>query len=185
MKKYPLAGDLIAASSVRLKANPSTVEPPKEALKLYERFHRYAPRDVGSFASSLTIPTHMRKAGPARWVTYRSAKIDPATLKKPRKPVDYIHEHDPDVFTYLPDGNGYAVPAEFRDVKALVCLGICLGFSFNEDGEEIEAEGRAPFPELYASPQGGKCLYVIENRANLVAMIWGGKLRVEGRGIVG
>ena len=72
---------------------------------------------------------------------YRSDKTDPETLKKPRKPLDYIHEHDSKgVYTYLPRGPGETIetPHWIRDAKALSKLGDCLGFKFKRDGKVIE-----------------------------------------------
>jgi len=152
----------------------------------YEEFHRYAPKKVGAFPASFKIPKRMRLAGKAKWVTYRSGKVDPATLKKPRKPVDYIHEHDAGVMTYIKDDEPDTdVPEKFRDVGALVLLGQCLGFCVKDaDGEEVEAEGKAPLPELYTTPDG-KCLFVIQDKRDVLAMSWGGGLGVFARGIDG
>ena len=165
-------------------------EPPKSAIDLYRRFNRFDPRKIGEFASGFAIPTRVHLEGKALWVTYRSGKVDPATLKKPRRAVNYIHEHDPGVSVYTTDrchGSGgpldTTVPAEFAKVEALVLLGECLGFSCESEGEPLEAETTRC--ELYASPGEGRCLYVVESKRKVLAMIWGGKLRVEGRGIVG
>ena len=130
--------------------------PEKAASNLYESFHRYAPKKIGEFDHRFAIPSHVFKQGKAVNVLYRSSKIDPETLKKPRKPVDYIHDHDPGVHTYLTKGEGtrVAVPEWIRELEALTLLGQCLGFAFqNSDGKEVSAEGRKPLPELYASPR--------------------------------
>ncbi len=159
----------------------------KKARHLYEAFHRYEPRKIGEFHPDFVIPNRAFKQGKAIDVLYRSSKVDPETLKKPRKPVDYIHEHDPGVFTYLPDGAGkdVATPAWIRDADALVLLGQCLGFKFDgPNGKVVSAEGREPLPELYTT-ENGKALFVIQGKRQLIAIIWGGGLNVEPRGIVG
>ena len=159
----------------------------EKAVAIYEGFHRFAPRKIGEFHPSLVIPSRVNLQGVALNVLYRSDKIDPETLKKPRKPLDYIHEHDSKgVNLYLPRGPGelVEVPAWIRDAKALSKLGTCLGFKFKRDGKDIEAEGRAPMPELYTT-SNGKALLVIQSKRDVLAIVWGGKLRVEPRGIVG
>lgn len=165
----------------------------KNASDLYEDFHRYEPRDIGEFAPSFRIPSHVYKQGRAVDVLYRSLKTDPETLKRPRKPVDYIHDHDSrGVVTHLVDGDGerVATPDWIRSATALTMLGQCIGFSFEgRDGEPVQAKGQRPLPELYAVQTGGwspkAALLVIQDKREVIAIIWGGKLRVEPRGIVG
>ncbi len=159
------------------------------AARLYETFHRYEPKRIGTFASSFVIPEVMYLAGKALDVMYRSGKVDPATLRKPSKPVNYIHEHDTGVKCYLPsrdtDGPATDVPARFRSVAALTRLGFCLGFKFEEpDGHAVEGDARPPLPDLYATPDG-RCLLVIQSRRKVLAMMWGGGLGVFARGIDG
>lgn len=159
----------------------------KKVGELYESFHRYPPRKVGKFNPSFAIPSHVFKQGPAVNVLYRSGKVDPETLKKPKKPVDYIHDHDPGVNTYLPDGDGerVATPDWLRDAPALELLGLCLGFEFKDpDGRTVTAEASDPLPELYTTTNG-KSLLVVQDKKILLAIVWGGKLGVEPRGIVG
>lgn len=156
---------------------------PAEALEKYEEFHRRKPKLVGEFPKSFRIPIVMTRAGRSEWVTYRSDKVDPETLRKPKKPIDYIHEHDAGVTTYVPAERGKSsvfVPETFRDVAAIVRLGTCLGFCV--DGREAEAV--APMPDLYCTPDG-KCLLVIQSRQTVLAMMWGGALGVFARGIDG
>ncbi len=174
----------------------------EQAATLYERFHRYPPIEIGDFDRDFMIPVRMLRLGPALWTTYRSAKVDPATLKKPKKPVNYIHEHDAGVEAYvtIEEGaeNGWSgtdspyddvtdavdVPLEFQRAKALVKLGESLGYKFRIGDDEIEAEAEDPLPELYATPDG-KCLLVIQDKRDVLAMIWGGALGVFPRGIDG
>jgi hypothetical protein len=154
---------------------------------LFESFHRFPPRRVGEFGPSFEIPKYVFRQGRSINVLYRSDKTDPETLKRPRRPVDYIHDHKPGVFTYLPDGHGrrVATPSWIRNTKSLELLGQCLGFQFeNPDGENVEAQGKAPLPELY-STANGKALIVVQGKRKVLALIWGGKLDVEPRGIVG
>lgn len=158
-----------------------------EAVAIYEGFHRFAPRKVGEFHPSFKLPSRVNKQGPAVDVLYRSNKVDPETLKKPRRSIDYIHEHDSrGVHTYLPRGPGEVVevPAWIRNASALAKLGDCLGFKFKRDGQVIEAKGKKPLPELYCT-SNGKCLIVVQDKRDVIALVWGGKLDVEPRGIVG
>ena len=185
--------------SAAAKKNPSEDEQ-AEARDLYERFHRYPPTKIGEFEAPFEIPTTVFRAGRALWTTYRSGKVDPATLKLPKKPVNYIHEHDAGVEVYLTEFHASSlhnaldidmtmmdeifVPAEFANAEALVKLGDSLGYKFVYNDEEIEAEAVDPLPELYCTPDG-KCLLVIQNKRELIAMIWGGALGVFPRGIDG
>jgi hypothetical protein len=159
-----------------------------EAVELYEDFHRYPPRKIGAFGGGFKIPSRVFKQGKAVNVLYRSKKVDPETLRNPSKPVDYIHEHDSrGVTTYLTKGGGESIdtPDWICNADALVRLGLCLGFAFEDpDGGLVNAEGRAPLPELYATTNG-KALLVIQGKRSVIAIVWGGKLDVEPRGIVG
>lgn len=162
-----------------------------QAIAKYTEFHRYDPKDIGAFSPSFQIPELVYRAGPAKHVLYQSSKVDPATLRRPRRPVDYIHEHDAGVVCYVTNardvggGSPVRVPSEFVQVEALTRLGFCLGFAFEDaDGEVCEVEGRPPLPDLYCTPCG-KCLLVIQSRKIVLAMLWGGALGVFGRGIDG
>jgi hypothetical protein len=171
----------IPADDVRERAD--------EAIAKYVEFHRLDPRRIGAFPDTFAIPARVYRAGRSKWVTYESAKVDPATLRRPRKPVSYIHEHDAGVATYLTtpsdaDAEGVDVPARFREVTALARLGFCLGFCFEDDGHKQEAQATRPFPDLYTVPDG-KCLLVIQSRRTVLAMMWGGGLGVFARGIDG
>lgn len=155
-------------------------------MKLFEDFHKYAPKEIGKFHASFYIPDEAYFVGPAIHVLYRSAKCDPVTYIKPKKPINYIHTHKSGVKVCLLEedlGPARKVPATIHSVEALTLLGKCLGFAYiDEDDDEIEAE--CTNEELYATPSG-KALLVIQNKRRVMAIIWGGKLDVEPRGIVG
>ncbi len=176
-----------------LVANPAgDPEDLEHAKEKFETFHRYAVRDVGEFARGFAIPSSMLCAGRAKWTTYRSGKVDPSTLKLPKRPVNYIHEHDAGVEVYLPTDCDLGesgletvdVPEEFQRATALAKLGDSLGYCFDLDGDEVEAVGQDPLPELYCTPCG-KCLLVVQDKREVLAMIWGGALGVFARGIDG
>ena len=165
----------------------------RAAVDKYEEFHRFEPHDLQWAPATFRIPSIMYRCGSSLWVAYRSNKIDPATLRRPRGTVDYIHDHDAGVVTYVAhpldqDAEGVEVPRRYQDVESVTRLGDCLGFSFKgPDGEE-EATTRRPMPELYTVPDG-RCLLVIERRRQgrpvVAAMMWGGALGVFARGIDG
>jgi hypothetical protein len=153
-----------------------------KGLKLYLDFHKNEPRRVGHF--DLRIPATVSLLGEGKNVLYRSDKRDPDTGAQPRKPIDYIHEHEGGVGCFKA-GRTHAVPAWIRSAPGLVKLGACLGFAFADaDGEVVEVEARAPYPVLYAIPSG-KALVVVEGGRKVVAMMWGGGLDVRPEGIVG
>lgn len=176
----------------------SKYEAPPEAVEKFVEFHRFDPRKT-ALMPELVIPAKLRRAGDAVHVLYRSDKVDPATLKKPRKPVNYIHEHNAGVHVYLP-GTGADVSIHrsleaVRDAKssttkvgALVELGKCLGFAYTDarypDDGPVEAESVAPLPELFCTPDG-KVLVVIQSKRQVLAAMWGGALGVFARGIDG
>jgi len=151
------------------------------AVDKYKEFHRYDPRrleDIGE----LKMPRRVRKLGAAKHVMYRSAKVDPETLKKPRRAVDYIHEFGAGVECCSTDGAADTdVPKKFYEATALVSLGKCLGFELR-DG--TEAEGTDPLPDLACTPDG-HCLFVIQGKRKVLVMMWGGSLGVFARGIDG
>jgi hypothetical protein len=185
--KYPKAGDLQKTMGNTLTANPRKnpaeifQEDADAAVEKFKEFHRYDPRRLEEL-DGLAIPTRVRKLGAAKYVLYRSGKVDPATLRKPKKPVDYIHEHDAGVMAYATDGAADTnVPKAFTEVTAIVRLGKCLGFALR-DG--TEASGEAPLPDLACTPDG-KCLLVIQDKKKVLAMMWGGALGVFARGIDG
>jgi len=157
-----------------------------KAVRKYVEFHAHEPNKVGAFNPSFAIPETARLAGEAVHVLYRSDKLNPTTLEDEGW-VDYIHEHDAGVKVYRcdadADGAERAVPAWLRNTRELTWLGQCLGFAYKVDGKEVGAEGSAPLPDLYATPNG-KALLVIQGKRKVLALIWGGRLGVEARGIV-
>ena len=160
-----------------------------QAIALYEGFHKEEPRRVGAFPSAFSIPDEVVLLGDADFVLYRSRKRDPLTYRKPAQPIDYIHEHDGGVKAYTTDkrvrGARKSVPKYIQNVGSLVLLGQCIGFGYFRyvDDDLVEVEGRRPYPELCAIPSG-KALLAIQDKRHVLAMIWGGKLGVEPRGIV-
>lgn len=173
--------------------NPSQVDPEarERAVAKYQEFHRKDPKKLE--VVDFDIPSRVVCVGKGKWVTYRSSKVDPDTLEDPTKPIDYIHEHDAGVMVYMPEddvdgGEAEDTPKKFRQVDALVKLGTSLGFCFVDEGQEVEAKSIAPMPTLYATPDG-RCLLVVDGKGKskrkVLAMMWGGGLGVEARGIVG
>jgi hypothetical protein len=173
------------------RTNPSP--PLDEARKMFLKFHRLEPSAV-EVDEEARMPTHAVCLGKAVHVLYRSGKVDPETGKKPRTPVNYIHEHDAGVHLYEVDsefaGEEVEVPSEVREETdvgdtMLVLLGDCLGLAFKseDDGEEYEFDlGKGV--ELYCVPSG-KALVVVQDKREILYLVWGGALGVEPRGIVG
>jgi len=157
------------------------------AEKMFVAFHQREPRKTGSFADGLAIPARAVCVGDAVNVLYHSDKLNPTTGEDEGW-IDYIHDHSRGVRVYRCDpgahGPEHAVPAWLRGVRELTWLGDCLGFDFRDhDGELVKAQATRPLPELYTIPSG-KALLVIQSKRTLLAMIWGGRLGVEPRGIV-
>lgn len=183
--------DLRADLIDRNRQNPARGEamPSKKALRLYVGFHQKDPKKVGNFDPRLVIPAEAQLIGHAVHVLYRSDKLNPTTGEDEGW-IDYIHEHDANVKVYRcdrspggPEGITRRVPAWLQRVDELDWLGYCQGFAFEDDDGEKEVKGTKPYPELYCTPNG-KALLVIQSKRTLLAMIWGGRLGVEPRGIV-
>lgn len=157
------------------------------AVSLYRSFHSHEPRGTRTVAGS--IPKQAHRAGAAVNVLYASDKLNPTTGEDEGW-IDYIHDHNRGVVIYRCDeaaaGKLCAVPAWITNVTELVVLGDCLGFAYEDetDGHVTRAKGKRPLPELCAIPSG-KALVVVQDKRNVLAIIWGGKLGVLDRGIVG
>jgi len=155
------------------------------AARKYVQFHQHEPKKTGTFHPSLVIPETIICVGDAQNILYSSDKLNPTTGEDEGW-IDYIHKHDGGVKIYMPrsDGTEHKVPASIRGVTELTWLGKCLGFSYRDiHGKACEAKGTEPLPELYTVPSG-RALLVIQSRRTLLAMIWGGRLGVQPRGIV-
>lgn len=160
----------------------------EEATALFEEFHKFAPRKVSAFPKPFHIPSDAFYAGPAIHVLYESDKNDPVTLLPVSEPIAYIHDHKEGVKVYRLDDEDVGplrrVPRFISDATALTFLGKCLGFAYiDSDGDEVQAECEGT--SLYAVPPDGRGLVVVDRDRYVTALIWGGSLRVEGRGIVG
>lgn len=101
----------------------------------------------------------------------------------------YYHEHDPEVYVYVPRGTfDWAevsdCPIETWPDSAAV-LGFADGFDFEraDDGEMVEGD---PGDEalLCCSPDG-KFLFVVASDGDIVALIVGDPITVRAEGIVG
>jgi hypothetical protein len=167
------------------RSNPGrrTARPPgvSQAVKTFEDFNEYPSKGASKFAREIIIPERMPCPGPCRWVTYRSDKWNDGTH-------DYIH-----TITSYPRvkcamaGENYPtvkVPAKVRNATTLTQIGLrALGFAFEYDDDEYEA--KVPAGTEWFWSQTARALYLIQNKRKLVAVIWGGKLNGEPRGIVG
>lgn len=165
------------------------MKPPRdleEALDGYSRFTEFDPQEVG-LLEGLQIPEEMVCLGDAVHILYKSDKWE-------EKFHEYIHEHEAGVKVYVPMGAGLDLEEEeaeetpdwLQEVTSVYMLGLCIGFRYERDGKELDAEVK-PHPELYAIPSG-KALLLIDvqgSRAKVVAALWGGSLDVRPEGIVG
>lgn len=160
------------------------------ALKKYLEFHGHdGPDKVGAFHRELIIPDRALCIGEATQVLYRSNKLNPTTLEDEGW-VEYFHDHSRGVRAHRCDraaaslpGKLAVVPAWLAGAKELTWLGKCLGYSYRDDDGRHEVKATEPLPELYCTPNG-RALLIIQSKRTLLAMMWGGRLGVEDRGIV-
>lgn len=167
----------------------------RRAIEAYRQFYKLDPRDIDTLPGE--IPTRARLLGDAVHVLYRSDKRNPTTGADEGW-VNYIHEHGKGVHVYavareLGDGRERTVPRWIHGQghQWLVALGDCAGFAYaSEDGQTIEVKLSSRQHRL-CSLASGKALVIMRwpesqgQRAGIVALIWGGKLGVAARGIVG
>jgi hypothetical protein len=166
------------------RSNPRAASMPPgahQARKTFEGFNDYASKGAFKFKREIVVPEMVPVPGPCRWVTYKSDKWNDGTY-------DYIHTISsyPKVKCGM-IGEDYPkrrVPAKVREAKTLSQIGLrALGFAFERDGDEFEA--KLPKGTEWFWSKSGRALYLIHGKSRLVAIIWGGKLDVEPRGIVG
>ncbi len=188
-----LAPQIRVVREVPLRRNPAGALDPLAVEKFVE-FNRFDPRATGTMAT-VDIPDEVWCLGAAVHVMYRSDKVDPETLRKPRRPLNYIHDHDTGVSLYVPlevrlpgdlEGELEPVPDWIREATTVTKLGDCLGYRFLPEagGRARDVEGTRPLPELYCTPCG-RALLVVQSKRQILALMWGGMLGVEARGIVG
>lgn len=167
------------AARGKKRFNPDPPDLDRGVRKFLE-FNGMDLRSIGPFSTALSIPDGGYLLGPGKWITYRSDKWNDGRH-------DYIHEFGKSVKIVDFDGGEgslVAVPSRFARAQTLVKLGTCLGFSFAQGREVIEAKTRGRKPELYCTPCG-RALFVVQDKQKFLTGMWGGKLAVESRGIVG
>lgn len=154
-----------------------------EGLDKFGEFHQLSPKKVGSFGNSFKIPTTAYCVGEATCTYYRSKKWDNVMH-------EYYHDHEGGVKVYssLPVEKYNCIKTfvpKYCQVSTLIKLGDNIGLDFIDlDNEERQLKITKPFPELYCNPTGN-CLYIVDEKTVLVALLWGGHLSVQKRGIVG
>lgn len=160
----------------------------RKAERLFETFHQYEPVKVDDFRRGFSIPREANYVGEAKTMFYSSDKLNPETSEDEGW-ISYFHEHQGGVRMYVldddPEGDWRNVPKWIHETKALVRLGDCDGFEYEDFGGEMKkAEATGKKPEWYCIPSG-KALLVIQDKSHVLAIVWGGSLDVEERGVVG
>lgn len=159
------------------------------ARRMFKTFHSRDWRGEGDFHADLVIPREVIRLGTAEHVLYRSDKLNPTTGQDEGW-IDYIHEHGAGVIAHRvearppADADLVAVPSWLQRQQSFTWLGKSLGFAYRDEGGRVRKVGATePLPELYTTPSG-KALLIIQSKRRLLALIWGGRLGVERRGIV-
>jgi hypothetical protein len=163
----------------------------RKAVKLFEEFHSFEPKDIGSFPKSFRIPREAVYVGEAKTMYYSSDKLNPENGQDEGW-ISYYHPHEGGVRAYIADPNDSPSTGDIRNLpkwvyktQELVRLGDCEGFDYTDfSGREIKAEATGRAPEWYCIPSG-KALLVIQDKRKVLAVFWGGDLNVEWRGVVG
>jgi len=159
-----------------------------KAEKLFQTFHQFDPIKVGDFPRDFYIPRKAIHIGEAKVMLYSSDKLNPETGED-EGTIHYFHDHEGGVKLCVTDedqdGELVSVPKRIYETQALVRLGDCEGFEFEDlDGKSRKAKVSGRKPEWYAVPSG-KALLVVQDKRSVLAILWGGKLNVEWRGVVG
>lgn len=98
----------------------------------------------------------------------------------------YYHDHDKETQVWVPSQGGKGEsgpPAKIaKPPSAVVMLGYALGFDTKRGKEKGKLQPRSG--ALLVCAPDKRRLYVLED-GEVAAMVWGPKLRVEARGIVG
>jgi hypothetical protein len=163
----------------RRRDNPPGLD---AAIRSFEGFHAYDSKEVGQFPASMRIPEYVQVLGPCTYVTYRSDKWNDGSH-------DYVHEIEsyPRVLVGLVggrQGKRRKVPQRIGNDATLVQVRTsAIGFGYTDGaGEKIDSTVRRC--TWFWHPRG-KALLLVREMRQLVAIIWGGKLGFEDRGIVG
>lgn len=144
-----------------------------KAAELYQTFTEFTPKHVET--SRASIPATVACLGTMKSIFYASNKWE-------GKVNYYKHDHDAGVHVYRP-GGARVTPSWLQKQEALARLGRCIGFIY-VDAHGDEREMKAVGCDLYATPNG-KALALIDKKSlRLELLIWGGRLKVEDRGIV-
>ncbi len=155
----------------------------RAAVEVFEDFHDFDHRRIGKFDGRMRIPSAVWVPGPCKYVTYKSDKWGKGTYEYihtitsfPRVRIGLVEKFD--------GARRVTVPARVQKVEAVTLIGRCTGFSYVDvDGEAVECATNAKH-EWFWSPSA-KALILVEGKRRVVAVVWGGKLNVEPRGIVG
>ena len=158
----------------------------KNGISLYNDFHELDP-NVEPDLNGLVVPKIVFEEGEVTWTYYKSRKWAGGSGNPEGKWHNYKHQHEAGVKLYSPDsvtGIETRVPSAIRKTETFVRLGFCLGMDYvNLDGEEAElAVKNSKRVELFCTPDR-RHLVVIEDRAMVVAMAWGGFMHVAPAGI--
>lgn len=159
------------------------------ARELYTEFHQFDPVDEGEFRPGFKIPPEAFYVGEAQTMFYTSDKLNPETGKDEGF-VRYFHPHEGGVQLCVTDDHGLEgewrdIPEWIREATTLVLLGQCDGYEFKDfDGKVREARATGRKPEWFCI-SSGKALLVVQDKQRVLAVVWGGELNVEWRGVVG
>ena len=169
------------------RENPIAGEMPshlRAAVKTVERFHLRKHRGID--ADPFAVPDEMAYAGPCLEVTYRSDKWDDGSH-------DYVHHiesyphvncvellkgHEP------PDLYRMKIPASIRNAVSVGRIGLQAHSYAFEQANGTRRTVRLPRGTRWYWAPAPKALYAVKG-AKVLAIIFGGALDVEPRGIVG
>lgn len=176
------------SKSISLKSVMSTKDR-KAAESAWKMFHKRNEVDGSTKLEGDIWPQAWAYAGRCVTTYYTSDK-----WQRDRKFFErYYHDHDKDTGIWLPKGSEkwldakHTVP-DFKIPGSVAILGYTLSFDIiQHDSKALHAKKGKVIPEqgslLVVGPTK-KHIFVVEN-GRIVAMVWGPKMKVEARGIVG
>ena len=167
------------ASTIRGNPGEPTIPDFDTHRRAYETFNSEDFNRASAFKREVRVPATMPLCGPMVAMMYRSKKWD--------GPHDYIHHSGPDVVICQVgfDGPPRTIPASVRNVETVAEIGErAIGYQYR-DAAGVEHERALPSGTRWFWSERSRAFYAIKTYSTLVAVAFGGRMKVTRRGVVG